>query len=276
MQINGLEVVTSQEHPGRTRASRSSSPSTRTSTPPRPTCRRRSRRRPAACRPTCRRRRLIQDQSERPADHVHRADQRLGHAGPALRLREHAGRPAPQHPARREPGGRLRHQVGHPHQGRPVGACGRAASRSTISSTAIRSGTSYTGRRPVRRSPSGTALLRPQGQLDNAEAVRQPDRRRSSDGAPVYLRDVADGRGIGPGRARQHAVLGARLRRCPSATVVARRQPPGRRQRGRRSPRASASMLPGHQRRASRRRSGSRPIYDRSQTIVHSRRTTCR
>ncbi len=45
----------------------------------------------------------------------------------------------------------------------------RAASRSTTWPRRSASGTSYSGRRPARR-PSGTALLRPQGQLDSAEA----------------------------------------------------------------------------------------------------------
>ena len=71
-------------------------------------------------------------QPERSADHVHRDDQRFGHAGPALRLREHAGRPAHQHPAGRvaaststAPSRRF--------ASRPIRRrCGRAASRSTI------------------------------------------------------------------------------------------------------------------------------------------------
>ena len=67
---------------------------------------------------------LFQNQSERPADPVHRADQRFGAAGTALRLRQHAGRAADQHPAGREPRERVRHEIRHAHQGRSVGDVG--------------------------------------------------------------------------------------------------------------------------------------------------------
>ena len=44
--------------------------------------------------------------------------------GSALRLREHAGRPAHQHPAGRFAGERVRHEVGDPNQGRSLGNVG--------------------------------------------------------------------------------------------------------------------------------------------------------
>src|ERR1051325_6322307 len=57
-------------------------------------------------------------------------------------------------------------------------------------SAAIRNGTSYTGAGQF-DSSSGTALLRPQGQLESADQYRNliVD---APQGAPVYLRDVAD------------------------------------------------------------------------------------
>ena len=63
---------------------------------------------------------LLENQSERPADSVHRSDQRLGHARPALRLRQHAGGPADQHSARREQRERVWHEVRRAHQGRSL------------------------------------------------------------------------------------------------------------------------------------------------------------
>jgi hydrophobic/amphiphilic exporter-1 (mainly G- bacteria), HAE1 family len=55
---------------------------------------------------------------------------------------------------------------------------------------AVRSGTSYTGAGQF-DDKSGTMLLRPQGQLDNAEAYGDLIV-GSANGAPVYLRDVAE------------------------------------------------------------------------------------
>ena len=219
MQITGLELVTSQEHPG----------AREPHAPVRPGQEHRRRRDRRADRDLAGDRQpadrpavaadVLQDQSERPADHVHRADQRLGHAGPALRLREHAGRPAHQHPAGREPRGRLRHQVGDPHQGGPGGDVGarhldrRPRRRRSAAAPATPAPASSTR-------PSGTALLRPQGQLESAEAYNEPDRRRSSDGAPVYLRDVADVRDSVQDERDQHALLGRAATTVPSATVV--------------------------------------------------------
>ena len=55
--------------------------------------------------------------------------------------------------------------------------------------TAVKNGTSYTGAGQL-DSPSGTSLLRPQGQLDAADAYGSLIV-NTSNGAPVYLRDVA-------------------------------------------------------------------------------------
>ena len=55
---------------------------------------------------------------------------------------------------------------------------------------AVRNGTSYTGAGQF-DGPEGTALLRPQGQLDNAQAYRDLII-STRQGSPVYLRDVAE------------------------------------------------------------------------------------
>ena len=134
---------------------------------------------------------LLEDQSQRSADHVHRADQRFGHARPALRLREHAGRPAHLHPAGRLAGERLRHEVARSASRptpRDVGARdldrrSRGGDQDAARATPARA--SSTARR-------GTALLRPQGQLETPEEYSNLIV-GSTDGAPVYLRDVAAG-----------------------------------------------------------------------------------
>jgi hydrophobic/amphiphilic exporter-1 (mainly G- bacteria), HAE1 family len=56
--------------------------------------------------------------------------------------------------------------------------------------TAIRNGTSYTGAGQF-DSSEGTAILRPQGQLDSAEGYNNLII-STRDGAPIYLRDVAE------------------------------------------------------------------------------------
>ena len=56
--------------------------------------------------------------------------------------------------------------------------------------TAVKNGTSYTGAGQF-DSASGTTLLRPQGQLDSAQGYSQLIV-GSKNGAPIYLRDVAD------------------------------------------------------------------------------------
>ena len=176
MQITGLELVTSQEHPGAREPDAAVRPGQEH--------RRRGDRRadrdharppgslpvdlPVAAD-------VLQDESERPADHVRRADERLDHSGAALRLREHAGRPAHQHPAGREPRGRLRRQVGDPHQGGPRRDVGARASRSTTCRRPSAAAPAIPA--PASSTASGTALLRPHGQLDSADAVQEPDRR---------------------------------------------------------------------------------------------------
>ena len=64
---------------------------------------------------------------------------------------------------------------------------------------AIKSGTSSAGAGQL-DSASGTAILRPQGQLETADQYSNLIVGGTSN-APVYLRDVADGQGFGPGRA---------------------------------------------------------------------------
>ena len=59
-------------------------------------------------------------------------------------------------------------------------------------SAAIKSGTSYTGAGQL-DAASGTTLLRPQGQLDNAQAYNDLIV-GTRNGAPIYLRDVAQAR----------------------------------------------------------------------------------
>ena len=100
MQIPGLELVTSNSGRG-TPASRCSLIWRRAWTAPRPTCRPPSTRPPdklpvGSAQPAD----VHQNQSERSADHVRRADQRHGDRRPALRLRQHAGGRAHQHSCR--------------------------------------------------------------------------------------------------------------------------------------------------------------------------------
>ena len=103
-----------------------------------------------------------QDQSQRPADHVHRADQQHGHARPVVRLRQHPGRAAHQHRAGREPGADLRHHVGRAHQGRSIAARrprdddGRSGRGHSQPAPAIRAPVSS-------MAPNRTFLLQPAG-----------------------------------------------------------------------------------------------------------------
>jgi hydrophobic/amphiphilic exporter-1 (mainly G- bacteria), HAE1 family len=130
---------------------------------------------------------------------------------------------------------------------------------------AVKNGTSYTGAGQF-DSPSGTALLRPNGQLENAESYRKLIV-SSTNGAPVYLRDVAT---------VEDSVQDERIKMRfwvrgydePSATVVVAVN----RQAGSNAVAVSKSVrdllpiigaeLPGSVRVT--------PIYDRSQTIVNS------
>ena len=130
---------------------------------------------------------------------------------------------------------------------------------------AVKNGTSYTGAGQF-DSASGTALLRPNGQLENAQAYGDLIV-SSTNGAPVYLRDVAD---------VQDSVQDERIKMRfwvrgygePSATVVVAVN----RQAGSNAVAVAKSVkdllplisaeLPGSVRVT--------PIYDRSQTIVNS------
>jgi hydrophobic/amphiphilic exporter-1 (mainly G- bacteria), HAE1 family len=130
---------------------------------------------------------------------------------------------------------------------------------------AIKNGTSYTGAGQL-DSSSGTALLRPNGQLDNAQAYGNLIV-NSVNGAPVYLHDIAEAR---------DSVQDERLKMRfwvrgypePSATVVVAVN----RQAGSNAVEVAKSVtdllplisaeLPGSVRVT--------PIYDRSRTIVNS------
>ncbi|HEV2847134.1 MAG TPA: efflux RND transporter permease subunit, partial [Thermoanaerobaculia bacterium] len=132
-------------------------------------------------------------------------------------------------------------------------------------SAAVRAGTSYTGAGQF-DGTAGTALLRPKGQLENAEDYGNLIV-ATKDGSPVYLRDVAE---------VQDSVQDERINMrfwvrgypVPSATVVVAVN----RQAGANAVEVAKSIrealpligaeLPGSVRVT--------PIYDRSQTIVHS------
>ena len=132
-------------------------------------------------------------------------------------------------------------------------------------SAAIRGGTSYSGAGQL-DSSSGTALLRPHGQLDSVEAYKSLVV-ASTDGAPVYLRDIADVReSVQDERVTMH--FWARGYTVPSAVVVLAVY----RQAGANAVKVAQSIrdqvpvimaeLPGAVRIT--------PVYDRSQTIVAS------
>jgi HAE1 family hydrophobic/amphiphilic exporter-1 len=130
---------------------------------------------------------------------------------------------------------------------------------------AVKNGTSYTGAGQF-DSPSGTALLRPNGQLESAQAYGDLIV-SSTNGAPVFLRDIAH---------VENSVQDERIKMRfwvrgyeePSATVVVAVN----RQAGSNAVAVSKSVrdllpiisaeLPGSVRVT--------PIYDRSQTIVNS------
>jgi HAE1 family hydrophobic/amphiphilic exporter-1 len=84
-------------------------------------------------------------------------------------------------------------------------------------STAVKNGTSYTGAGQF-DAPSGTTLLRPQGQLDNAAAYNGLIV-GSKNGAPIYLRDVANARESVQDE-RLNMRFWARGYPVPAATVV--------------------------------------------------------
>jgi len=131
--------------------------------------------------------------------------------------------------------------------------------------SAVKNGTSYVGAGQL-DDPAGTLLLRPHGQLDNAQAYSDLIV-SSKNGAPVYLRDIAR---------VENSVQDERIKMRfwvrgypePSATVVVAVN----RQAGANAVEVAKSVrdllplisaeLPGSVRVT--------PIYDRSQTIVHS------
>ena len=132
-------------------------------------------------------------------------------------------------------------------------------------SAAIRGGTSYSGAGQL-DSATGTAVIRPHGQLDSADAYRNLIV-SSGTAAPVYLRDIAEVReSLQDERITMR--FWARGYSVPSATVVAAVY----RRAGANAVKVSQSIrdlvpvisaeLPGAVRIT--------PIYDRSQTIVNS------
>ena len=130
---------------------------------------------------------------------------------------------------------------------------------------AVKRGTSYTGAGQL-DGTAGTALLRPQGQLDNAAAYRDLIV-AAKNGSPVYLRDVAEVRDSVQDE-RINMRFWVRGYPVPSATVVVAVN----RQAGANAVEVAKSIrgalpvigaeLPGSVRVT--------PIYDRSQNIVHS------
>src|SRR6185503_12884195 len=132
-------------------------------------------------------------------------------------------------------------------------------------SAAIKSGTSYTGAGQL-DSSHGTAILRPQGQLETAEQYSNLIVGGTSN-APVYLRDVAEVRDSVQDE-RINMRFWVRGYPTPSATVVVAVN----RQAGANAVAVAKSIrealpvigaeLPGSVRVT--------PIYDRSQNIVHS------
>ena len=132
-------------------------------------------------------------------------------------------------------------------------------------SAAIKSGTSYTGAGQL-DSGSGTSILRPQGQLENAEQYSNLIVGGTSN-APVYLRDVAEVRDSVQDE-RVNMRFWVRGLTIPSATVILAVN----RRAGANAVEVSSSIrqilpqvaneLPGSIRIA--------PIYDRSLSIVHS------
>jgi hydrophobic/amphiphilic exporter-1 (mainly G- bacteria), HAE1 family len=132
-------------------------------------------------------------------------------------------------------------------------------------SNAIRNATSYTGAGQFDGS-SGTALLRPKGQLETAEQYNELIV-GASDGAPVYLRDVATARESVQDE-RIDMRMWARGYPVPTATAIIAVN----RQAGanvvevaegiRKLLPVIGAELPGSIRIT--------PVYDRSQTIVHS------
>ncbi|HSB77166.1 MAG TPA: efflux RND transporter permease subunit [Candidatus Methylomirabilis sp.] len=130
---------------------------------------------------------------------------------------------------------------------------------------AIRNGTSYTGAGQF-DGAAGTALLRPRGQLDSVQAYRDLIV-STANGTPVYLRDVAQVRDSVQDE-RINMRFWVRGYPPPSATVVVavNRQAGANAvevaQRVRNLLPLVSAELPGSVRVT--------PIYDRSQTIVHS------
>jgi hydrophobic/amphiphilic exporter-1 (mainly G- bacteria), HAE1 family len=201
---------------------------------------------------------------ERPADHVHRAGQRHRDRRPALRLRQYAGRRAHQHSAGREPGGVYGTQSAVRIKADPSAMAIRNITLEDLTS-AIKNGTAYTGRRPVRRTAS---------HLPAAAAGATHHRRTiqrlivgQSNGAPVYLKDVAPPNSVQDERIDMR--FWVRGYPQPGATVVVGVYSGGRASNAVEVAKSVRDLLPNIQ---SQLPSSVLvvPIYDRSETIVGS------
>jgi len=76
-----------------------------------------------------------------------------------------------------------------PHQGRSFCNVGSGISIDDLVA-AVKNGTSYTGAGQF-DGAAGTALLRPNGQLESRPSLREILLSSSNNGAPVYLHDIA-------------------------------------------------------------------------------------
>ena len=146
----------------------------------------------------------------------------------------------------------------------PVAMWGRGISIDDLGN-AIRNGTSYTGAGQL-DSSTGTAVLRPQGQLETAEQYGNLIVGGTSN-APVYLRDVATVKESVQDE-RVNMRFWVRGRQIPSATVIVAVN----RRAGANAVEVAKSIY-GVLPQVSAELPGSiyiTPIYDRSQSIVHS------
>jgi hydrophobic/amphiphilic exporter-1 (mainly G- bacteria), HAE1 family len=262
MQIPGLELVTSQNTQGFSSFTLQFALSKNIDGAP-PTCRPPSARPPAIFPSICPARRPLQNQSQRPAAHVHRPDQRFGDAGRSVPLCQHAGRRANHHSARRQPPCRSTARPGRANQepirrdGSPRHFHGRSRRRHPQRNQ-------LPGRRPVRRPPQHASCSRKRA-IGKRRAVQQSHHRQQQRPAR-YLRDVATA-STAAGRTHPAHVLGARLP-VPSATVVmAVSRQAGANAVEVASPFATSSPSSSRSFRPSVKLT---PIYDRSASIVNS------
>ena len=195
--------------------------------------------------------------------------------GAALRLRQHAGAAAAEHRRRRVSQVLVYGTPARCGSRRIRPSSPRAGSRWTISPTAIQNGTSYQGAGQF-DGADRTFLLQPQGQLDNAEAVQQPDHRHRDNGAGLSA-DVAEADDTRAGRAHRPALLAcaiARCRRrpwCRGLPAGGRQRRRGRQGRRRSVPDDSANSLPA----SVHDQADLRPLAERSCTASPTCRRRC-